>query len=835
MDERRKGDVYSLALAGLLHDVGKFAQRTKEKSGDHTEIGSDVVRRYVPEVWRHHLYPVMGHHDKPLQGRETKVVALADRLSAGERRAEAETQPRQLLSIFCSLNNLEGEETWELAPRYWPLKALALDEDVLFPAPAWKADAVKTAYQNLWEAFAGDLGRLGATHAQDGNLPVYLESLLGLMQRYTWSVPSAYYRSLPDVSLYDHSRTTAALAACISERSEAWLDEVLQAPGQHAEPVALLVGGDVSGVQDFIYTITARGATSALRGRSFYLQLLTEVVARYVLRRLDLPITNLIYQGGGGFQLLARPEDAERLSDVQREVGEILYRHHGGELYLALASECLAARDFYGQEIATRWERLAQQQQAAKQRRFADLPGARLHELFAPQGHGGNEENQCHVCGREYPAPRDEPESESPINKCPPCLGYEALGKDLREADYLWLERWPADAGGAAEARGTWRRVLGDFGYRGGVISDLAQLPNDGRDLRTIWALKDAALNDLHPGRRTAVGRRFLVNVTPKVTADDLARYPDEVEVDQKPGDVKPYALLAAQSQGISRLGVLRMDVDDLGRLFAEGFGKHASLSRIAALSFAVGLYFEGWVERLAATLNQERGDLLYSIYSGGDDLFFVGAWDATVALARLIRRDLTRFAASHPALHASAGIVLIGKKYPLAQAAERAKEAEDQAKAFRRSGEQGEVLKKDAVTFLGQTHAWSNFGLEAESRDTVAGMQKHLSELVTDHKAPRALLRRLIRLQMQVERVAEARRRVASDRNRQGDEQLLWGPWMWQGYYALKQLAKQHQSKAKLYTALDDLAEALHGENFKAIHRIGLAARWAELAMRET
>ena len=33
------------------------------------------------------------------------------------------------------------------------------------------------------------------------------------MQTYTWCIPSAYYQSVPDVSLYDHSRMTAALAA----------------------------------------------------------------------------------------------------------------------------------------------------------------------------------------------------------------------------------------------------------------------------------------------------------------------------------------------------------------------------------------------------------------------------------------------------------------------------------------------------------------------------------------------------------------------------------------------------------------------------------------------
>ena len=71
------------------------------------------------------------------------------------------------------------------------------------------------------------------------------------------------------------------------------------------KPVALLIGGDISGIQKFIYTIASKKAAKTLRGRSFYLQLLTEAVLRFVLGELELPYTNVIYAGGGHFFLLA--------------------------------------------------------------------------------------------------------------------------------------------------------------------------------------------------------------------------------------------------------------------------------------------------------------------------------------------------------------------------------------------------------------------------------------------------------------------------------------------------------------------------------------------------
>ncbi|MCS7222918.1 MAG: hypothetical protein N0A15_16760, partial [Anaerolineae bacterium] len=67
-------------------------------------------------------------------------------------------------------------------------------------------------------------------------------------------------------------------------------------------------------------------------------------------------------------------------------------------------------------------------------RRFAEL-GEDLIALFQPEGHGGNEEAACQVCGREHLGTKEE----EGVRKCPPCRSYEDLGDDLRRALYLWM------------------------------------------------------------------------------------------------------------------------------------------------------------------------------------------------------------------------------------------------------------------------------------------------------------------------------------------------------------------------------------------------------------
>ena len=66
-------------------------------------------------------------------------------------------------------------------------------------------------------------------------------------------------------------------------------------------PAFKLISGDISGIQNFIYTIPSKGALKSLRGRSFYLEILMEQIVDELLDALQLTRANLIYNGGGHF------------------------------------------------------------------------------------------------------------------------------------------------------------------------------------------------------------------------------------------------------------------------------------------------------------------------------------------------------------------------------------------------------------------------------------------------------------------------------------------------------------------------------------------------------
>ncbi|RME43650.1 MAG: HD domain-containing protein, partial [Chloroflexi bacterium] len=200
------------ATAGLLHDIGKFMLRAGESGTrtwdaeairdfkyKHAMLTASFVQRYVPEVWRRHVEMAAGNHHNP-QTRLDVAVSLADYLSAAERNDGTEDQdvrkshPRQLMSIFATLE-ADGTRLEERDKSYLPLAPLSLARDVLFPGEAMSnQDDVWLRYNDaLWLPFTQEAERLKQTHEASGDPAIYLESLLLLMQRYTWCVPSAYF------------------------------------------------------------------------------------------------------------------------------------------------------------------------------------------------------------------------------------------------------------------------------------------------------------------------------------------------------------------------------------------------------------------------------------------------------------------------------------------------------------------------------------------------------------------------------------------------------------------------------------------------------------------
>jgi len=692
---------------------------------------------------------------------------------------------------------------------YYRPERLSLSKKTIFPVNSVQA-ATRPDLGSLWEGFSEECRK--ALHP--GNERGFLR-FTHLLRIYAWALPCTYGEA--GVSLFEQFKAVAALAHA---------SHSLEKPAGDY----LLVGGDIPGIQDFIYTITSKGAAKGLRGRSFFIQLLGDAVVRRVCHELGLsPEVNVIYAAGGNFMLLAPEDAAGDVDKVRQEVNKNLLKDFKGALYLCLASRPLPGEQIGSAAFAKDASKALKQGIARQKRqRFREEALENWASIFGSKGKGGD--RYCAICQRELgegegtPIEEAFPSPQGPPLKCDHCAQFETLARDIAHSDLLLAVNFQPPQGASEGWQKTLYHLTGvwyGFKRRGQPLPEVA----------SIYATNE-------PDFLAAAADGFIPigNITPRISEADrkwVHKHHPELEIPHQEY-IKDFTLMALQSQGIPRVGVLRMDVDDLGRALIEGLERR-TMALTSALSSALELFFGGWLnviceevqkstDLLPKEINREATDLLYIIYSGGDDLFIVGAWDRLPLLAERIHDEFAAFTGRNPHLHISAGLTLEQRKFPLYRAAEQAHGAlDDGAKTYTRADGQ----RKDAITFLGQTVAWEDFAPPEKDRFGVVQGVRHLVELL-DKGIPRSLLQIVQSIYGQYQRDLERnlKRRPACEQ----PEQLYYGRWMWMQVYQIQRLIEQQKGMEVKRDIRQLQAELM---TLKRVRYSGLVARWAEYLSR--
>lgn len=585
----------------------------------------------------------------------------------------------------------------------------------------------------------------------------------------------------------------------------------------------MLISGDFPGVQRAIYTVSSDGATKGVRGRSFFLQLLADCVVRRLLAELgDLPITNAIYVAGGNFLLLGPVlANAVPVEDWVREIStdinaRLLELFHG-DISLVTATLSLPSGAFQG-DMRTLYGELKAREGRNKTRPLADVAERDWGRVFGTEGIGGKE--ACIVCQREPMNRHEQRRAEEQRNRgetwtCPECEIFRDLADHLAKLDtpYLVFETNPQSVVPNSYA-GKLHRVTGWACSVYGSPPDPGTLAPGSVVLQLNPASFDAGLIPRH-----IQGFRLFALHTPLVQDGDVPwlkhRYGDTLPPDQPrwphPGeDIRDFEILAARSNaGLERLGILRMDVDSLGKVFSERL-KPMTLTRLAATSDALSLFFDGYLSDLCADFErtQDRPGSLYLLYGGGDDLFIVGEWDVMPHFAKRLRDEFSTY--SNGQLSISAGIALVPQHFPFYRAAEIAKEAlDDEAKAHKRP----DGVEKDAISFLGAVLPWR----QGEAWSVVAEQYARLLDIA-----------KTLGSNTVTQNVLRIYHRWESDRLIRGSRFLMYGPYVWLAAYRMARLAKDYPKVRDAIRAVQ--SAVLTPAN---IPLSGPAARWAELERR--
>jgi len=783
-----------MALAGMLHDVGKFTERAKisvestveqthqqlycpqreaggrqwhtHKHAAYSAIGIDLIEDHAPDLIGEDFFPfanwkstdsddslinaAAGHH-KPRSYLQW-IVATADRVASGFEREKFEEynkaeeknhyQSRQLTlfeQVFSQQQDLKFR--YQLEP---------LSPATLFPIEAKGYEVSDNAvaqaeYRKLWEEFTDAITQIPPSHRQQ--LPLWLDHFDTLWLSYTHSIPSATaFGTKPEVSLYDHSKAVTALAVALwryhfeldHDKDRALAN--MQYRKDWDEKKLLMIQGDFFGIQNFIFSQGSESnkkAAKLLRGRSLYVSLITECAALTILEQLALPSTSQIINAAGKFLIVApnTPETIAVLETIKKEFNQWFLDHSYGQSGLGLAWEGASCNDFVNSK---------------KEKRFGSLMKA-LHAQLERSKYA-----HFNLCGEDAaPAVFEDYlngfTAPCEVNDKAPAQdnGLSLLASDQIKVGDLLVKKQRIMITKRSIA-GVEGLIVPLFGYSIQFTNDEEQSGKFGAEVKkgNIRRFFDFSYPDLEKNKVLWNGyaRRNISGYVPRFTEQDsyqADRYSHCANDELVVGQLKTFNHLANEDKwldaatnkwrGISALGVVKGDIDDLGTIFHQGLDE-PTFAKMAALSRQVNSFFAVFLPWLCRTKYRDT----YIIFAGGDDFFFLGPWKQQIELANELRVAFKHYVAENSSIHFSAGIAVVKPGLPVYQIAEMGEKALGSAKKYDSGTSDGGY--KNAVTCFDQTVSWNDF-------ERLWAAKERLRQLSEDYSLSTAFIYGLLEL----------------------------------------------------------------------------------------
>jgi len=420
------------------------------------------------------------------------------------------------------------------------------------------------------------------------------EAILSLCQYFLSTVPLG----VQGISLYDYARLSAALAICLHHNKEAKVEP------EDMEKT-LLVKGDLSGIQSYIFDIASRGAARSLKGRSLRVQVLTTLATRYLLESMELSAANLLFIGGGNFFLLIpKAKEGQLKSLIQemasQEVGD--WQDHLSmpipeKLHLYMGKAEIELHDF--QDFGKKWQEADQDVNAARMEAY---PTETYERLFAPI-------KNINFRKRRKAEAKFFKEGIKGLTKM---KGWQI--KSIKSDS--WIKDWTYDPTKDNPERD--ESILQEdqkgetiphpycFGRR-----EIDLHPN-GRMEAIFPDSDDDFLSYHNSDSQLPPSIYLLVKNLPTWTVQSLeewkAVWSEEDKADKDITEEKADSIISLSALGLKakyrtgtgKLGILKMDVDHLGRLFQQRLSEnYRSIGHTSAISRALKWFFEGYMNTL--------------------------------------------------------------------------------------------------------------------------------------------------------------------------------------------------------------------------------------------
>ncbi len=744
-----------LIVNALLHDIGKYFHRlgvydyqsevnkrmSEELRYAHPEWGYNFITREMKDICgiknNLELLPLLTHHldirdiekkkntiktflgIKEINDEEwnqmlklQEIVRTADYYSASERDEEEKQADEKVGG-----NKRRDYENVEILNPFSYVKG---DFNKTFVC--LKLDGEKTVYpreknthevgwekNEVIEDFKKDILMLSKIK----DFKSRINSLNSILQKYLQFIPSSIYRSdskenkvsYPTVSLYEHLKTTAAIALSLYRSNNGRIGFIL---------------GDLSGIQKFIFNKYKQLENPAkiFRGRSSFINLLTLITIERIKEKFDLYDFNVITNNGGNFLVITNPIDERQVEEIEKEINLFLIKNYGLTLTYSLTYKEFDIQDVFdvkGESIdEEKFSRVIKEihilNAIRKNRKFKNYLSEVIKSM-TKKGDNGlknkdnnqdkneeirviNENDVCEICGLHK-----KMQSEGGLSdRCELCDEMVKLGDAIRKKRLIYDKKTG--------------KVLFKYG-REGKEEELTHLFNG------VWGDKEE--NNKRKGK-------IIIKINNTMIEDDIIDEDSEVkflfagnyvpykEVESKEGEEGKRSKIMTFEEIASKNNILvlfKSDIDNLGDLFERkwtvpGNNKisfSGTISRYSFISFLINFFYSVNLNKICggSVTDKNKQKKIYTpyiVFSGGDDLTAVINSEGAIEFIIELSKKFDEFF-QNDEIHFSAGVTLFHHKKPVDKTIEITENLLKEAKSYQgKDNEYNTKNIKNAIAF---------------------------------------------------------------------------------------------------------------------------------------
>lgn len=654
---KNENAILSVNIISMLKAMGVLKERadglkTKEADGYKEFIGKVKNKsEFLQKVWDENFGACnFGIFDNQLE----EIFKKARNIAAGgnntdEKAVKANINAR-VSHLISKVYLYDKQKTDKIVPLGKFTHRCVIPETVSDKA----GDETEKYYKEAYKKTEEEILQLAEKIENTRDLFMFGAALDSLFFKYLSCLPSDLKGDIRDISLYEYTKIYSAFSSLLYKMS----DET-----RNNDKPFLLIRGDFFSIQKFIFSPNNLNKKPAkiLRGKSFYVSLLSDIAALYILKELGLPYGAVMMNAAGQFLIVADNSEVSenKLNEIKENINNWLYKEFYASVSFGLSYMECSETDFYAENFSTLTLKLVQKKENEKFTQF------KLWERddyeFKEYVKSFKDKEICDYCGMEAANKKDEKDNDAICDKCEK---YRNLGEKLIKGKYINIYE---DESG----------IFNKYGY---------DFDDKKRD-RAIHIMKiDLDTNDTDEA----------------IISSDTTHYKNYAATDKDDNgniNIRTFDEIAAFGDGADMLAVLKADVDNLGLIFALGLSekndkgevieKRLTFSKINTLSRSIHNFFSYYLYNKA----KEEKLNIYTVFAGGDDLFIAGKYNDIVRFAKILHNEFNKFTGDNKEITISAGIGLFKSETPIWFMAEETEKMLEKAKSY---GKDDETSKKN-------------------------------------------------------------------------------------------------------------------------------------------